>query len=182
MTGLRLITPPATLPITLAEAKTHLAVDHSDHDAMIMGFVRAALSHVERSASCAFEAQTWEIALDEFPCAEIMIPIGPLQSVVSVTYTDIDGAWQTVSSDDYEVDLSSRDGWVVPVTSWPSTMEAINAVRVQFIAGGGTPEDVKQAMLLLLGHWYASREAGGASESIPFGVEALMGLNRRMFV
>ncbi|MFZ1874881.1 MAG: head-tail connector protein [Chania sp.] len=38
-------------------------------------------------------------------------------------------------------------------------------------------EDVKAAMLLLVGHWYANREAvniGNVTSSIPFAVESLL--------
>lgn len=38
-------------------------------------------------------------------------------------------------------------------------------------------DDVKAAMLLLIGHWYANREAvniGNITSSVPFAVEALL--------
>jgi len=38
-------------------------------------------------------------------------------------------------------------------------------------------DDVKSAMLLLIGHWYESREAatsGPAVSTVPFGVEAIL--------
>ena len=180
--GLKRIVGPATLPVSVDEAKAHLAVDHSDHDAMIEGLTRAALAHAEQWCGRAFEPQTWELTLDEFPASEIELPLGPLQSVASVRYIDADGVEQTIDPAEYEVDLSSSDGWVVAVGSWPVVMGIINAVRVRFVAGDETPEDVRHAILLLIGHWYANREAGGASEAIPFGVDALLGLHRRMFV
>ena len=48
--------------------------------------------------------QTWDMYLDEFPCAgEIIIPLSPLQSVTSVSYVDQHGATQTWASANYRI-------------------------------------------------------------------------------
>jgi uncharacterized phiE125 gp8 family phage protein len=182
-----LITPPAS-PITLVEAKAHLRVDHADDDTLIGGLIGAAVAYLDGWSGVlgrALEEQTWEIGLDVFPCKEIRLPLGPLVSVTSVKYTDPAGLEQTVDPADYEVDARPVEGWIVPAAdfSWPATMDTINAVRVRWVAGTGCPLPVKHAALLLIAHWYATREAAGAtSAEIPLGVDALSAPWRRAFV
>lgn len=181
---IRQVAPPATLPVTLAEAKTHLRVTHDEDDALIMGLLRAALAYVERDTGRAFESQTWELTIDRFPTSEIMIPMGPLVSVTSVIYTDADGLAQTVPSLDYEVDTVSETGWVSPSVAWPAPMATINAVRVTFVVGLGTPEDIRQAILLILGLWYDNRAAASdvAMQEIPFASLCLIKLHRHIYI
>ena len=51
---------------------------------------------------------------------------------------------------------------VVDVRSfaWPATMEVVNAVRVRFVAGTGTPAAVKDAILNMVAARYDSRGEG----------------------
>lgn len=181
--SLRMVTPSATLAVSVAEAKANGRIDYNTDDALIETLIRAATAYAERACGIAFEAQTWELTLDGFPAAEIELGRGPLVSVTSVKYDDVDGAEQTVDPDAYAVDAASPDGWVVPVGAWPATMATINAVRVRFIIGRGTPHDVKQAILLLVEHYNTNRaEASEAAlATIPFGAAAILNLHRRMF-
>jgi len=181
---LRLITAAASTGVTLAEAKSHCRVDSSDDDTLIQAYINAATAHAEKRTGVAMVAQTWEEVLDTFPDGAIELGIGPLVSVTSVKYDDADGVEQTVSASDYQVDTVSLTPRVVPVDAWPATAETINAVRVRFVAGTGTPHDVKEAVLLLVGHWYANREASvvdASTAELPFAVDALLSLHERKF-
>lgn len=174
--SLTLIIPPEVEPLSLAEVKSHLRVDHTDDDATIAMYIAAARSYVDGEDGFlgrALVTQTWLLTLDEFPEDEIKIPLPPLQSVVSITYDDPDGNSVAVAPADYYVDVAKEPGWVVPISGadWPTPLEAINAVRIQFVAGyeapGGSPEDltanippaIKQGMLLLIGEWFDEKRA-----------------------
>jgi uncharacterized phiE125 gp8 family phage protein len=112
------------------------------------------------------------LVVDEFPTAEILIPLPPLQSVTSIKYDDGAGVEQTLATDQYEVDTVSQPGWVVPITTgWPTSIfEGINAVRIRFVAGynpsSNSPDDLvvnipgslKAAMYLYIGQLYDQRE------------------------
>lgn len=189
--GYRLVTPPASTPITLAEAKSQLRVDHSDEDGKIEALIAAATSYLDGRTGVlgrCLVTQTWELTLDEFPAEEIELPLGPVASVTSVTYVDIAGVTQTVSESDYYVDNASLSAWVLPEIEWPNTMQAANAVTVRFVAGtavADVPPALKHALLLLVAHWYENRQPvsiGGAPVEMPFAVDALLVPFRRVFV
>ena len=178
---LRLIQGPTTLPVSVALAKANGRIETDAEDELVELYIKAALAYAERYCGVAFEPQTWEVVLDSFPQAEIALPLGPVVSVQSVKL-DTDEGEVEVDALNYEVD---RNGWVVPVSgySWPTAMSAVNAVRVRYVAGEGSPDDVKIAVLLLAEHYYENRAASGDRiEAIPFGVEAHLTRHRRLFV
>lgn len=179
--GLTLVTPPIAEPVTLAEAKAHLRVQHTDEDSYISALIVAATRHVEKVLSKSLMERTWRLTMDAFSDA-IELPRGPVQSVTSVTYTDADGVTQTVPASDYTVDLISHRQWVVRNSdaTWPTPLDAVNVVSVEYVAGFDTLpaeyEDLKHAIFLLVGHFYHSREAVSDSpkHEVPLAVDALV--------
>lgn len=181
--ALKLITAPATEPITLSEAKSHLRIDTTTDDTLITTLITAAREYCEGFQNRAFVSQTYELWLDAWP-EYIQIPRPPLQSITSIKYYGTDNIEYTMASDDYFVDTKSEPGRVVLAysKSWPSTtLRLVNGIVVTFVAGYGTagnvPLKIKQAILLLVAHWYESREAaitGAISREIEFAVHALL--------
>lgn len=165
--ALTLVTAPAAEPLTLAEAKDQLRVDHSVEDDLITALIVAARQKAETITRRAFVTQTWDLTLDKFPVwcnGPIEVPLGQLQSVDSFTFIDADGTTQTLDDALYKVDTVSEPGRIVPVygQSWPVTRCEINAVTIRFTAGYGeagvVPQIIKQAMLLMICFWYENRE------------------------
>jgi uncharacterized phiE125 gp8 family phage protein len=162
--ALQLVEPSAELPVSLELAKSHLRVDFNDDDELIVHYINQATEYLDGPKGIlgvAIMPQTWDLMLDEFPDEAIQIPLSPLISVESIKYDDIDGIEQTIDPADYYVDTSSYDGWIVLAeSSWPSTLDAINSVRVRFVAGHlVVPTRIKQAILLRVGAAYQSRES-----------------------
>ncbi len=160
---MKLITPAAPV-VTWAEADAHLRLDDdTTQQAYVEGLIAAATAHLEMVTNQAFGAQTWELTLGTFPADEILLPLGPLISVTSVKYDDIDAVEATVDAANYVADSARNPGYAVPVFgySWPATAAGgINSVRVQFQAGRSLiPPQVKPAVLLLVEHWYGNRSA-----------------------
>ncbi len=187
--ALILITAPAAEPVTLAEAKLHLKVDGADDDALITTLVTAARRFAERFSRRALVTQTWDLVLDAFPADDgaIFVPRPQLQSVTSITYIDGAGSSQVLAASKYKVDIASQPGRIAPAfgQSWPATRAEMTAVTARFVAGYGAasdvPESIKQAILLLLAHWYENREAvhaGTGAARIPLTVEALLRQHR----
>lgn len=172
----RLITAPTDLPVSVAEAKAHVRVDHADEDAPIEAMLRAAVSHIDGYSGRAHRAlvtQTWEDAFAGFE-ERMFLAVGPVASITSVTYEDASGADATVSASDYSLLESARGYYIKPKPglSWPDTGRRDDAVRVRYVAGtaaGAVPPAIKAAVLLVFGDFYAHREttAPGRAVSIP---------------
>lgn len=185
---LSLVTGPALEPITVPEAKDHLRILHSDEDDQVEALIAAARGHAERFTDRQFITATWKLTLDRFPCywEPIELPHPPLLSVGSVKYRDTADVLQTWSSSEYVVDAPAgpyaTTGRVYPKFDkvYPTTLDRPDAVEVEFTAGYGAnpeavPQQLRQAMLLLVGHWFENREtAGPEMQELPFAAEALL--------
>lgn len=200
--GLKLITSPTAEPITLTQAKAHLRVVDSDDDAIITALIKAARMSVENWTGRALVDQTWDLVLDGFPGSisattsfvstttnmAIQIPKPPLIDITQIAYDDSAGDEQIMSVADYYTDNASQPGWLLPngITSWPTTIDAVNCVRIRFRAGylstdsppvTDVPDDIVAALKLTLGSLYEHREeivVGTIANKLPFGVEHLL--------
>jgi uncharacterized phiE125 gp8 family phage protein len=174
---IRVITPPAVEPLTLEEVKADLKVEDSDSDAYLTRAIKSAREYLENKARRALVTQTQELVLDGFPADEIQLPVGSLQSVESIKYDDENGDEQTLATDQYTVDNASDPGWIVAnENGWPNTIDAVNSVRVRFIAGyppdeasppdltANIPEVFKQAIIVLLDNWNDKRDMGVSAD------------------
>lgn len=184
--GLTLVTPAASYPVTLAEAKVHCRVDGTDENDLIEGLIAAATDYVGQYTGRSIMAQTWRLTLDAFSDS-ILLPNGPVQSVSSVQYYDADGDNQTAAAGIYTLDNASDPAWLVcnSEAAWPATMAGVNVVSITYEAGFVTvPASIKQAVLLLVGDWYRGRENTALSTNqpaeMPHAVTALL-TNYRAF-
>lgn len=160
---LRRLVAPASLPVTLAEAKSYLRTVGTHEDGTITALIQAATDLAEGFLGRALEPATWQLNLDTFPGHELRLPLGPVASVTSVAYTDRDGVEQLISGSDYELDTTEGfGGWVLPRSgfAWPTGMTTVNGVRVAFEAGLGTPPAVRQALLAMIATGYDQRGSG----------------------
>ncbi|WP_245458295.1 head-tail connector protein [Rhizobium leguminosarum] len=186
---LKLVTPPATPVVSLAEAKSHLRVFHNDDDAYIEALVDVAIGMIDGADGWlgrALVEQTWEYSIDRFPCSDerghagrVHIPLAPLMSVSSVEYTASDGTSLAASGIRTFGDGSTLPGYVLPAvgTSWPSTLCEPESVRITFVAGyEDVPAGIKHAILLMVGHWYENREdvSDGKLAEMPMASKALL--------
>jgi uncharacterized phiE125 gp8 family phage protein len=179
-----LITPPALEPVSLAEAKAHLRIDADDDDALVTAAIVAARIHVEAATRRALIEQGWRIYLDAWPRKRIVpIPIAPLLAVESITVFDGAGEPVVVEADDYEVDTVSVPGRLVLSAQAPAPVgRAVNGIEIEVSAGYGpsgidVPGPLRQAIMMLVAHWYEHRGAVGHDLAIaipPFGFDALI--------
>lgn len=167
----KLITGPASEPITTAEAKAHLRVYVSDDDTYIATLVVAARQLAEQITQRALLPQTWELALDEFPYV-LTLKRTPLISITSVKYVDDAGALTTMDTADYQLDDHSEPARIMPAWGlcWPSTRCQMNAVFVRYQAGytnaAAVPQAIKNWMLLRVGTAYENRESVAAGVTL----------------
>lgn len=172
----------ASEPILLPEAKEHLRVTISDDDDDITRRIKGARLRVEDILLRSLITKTLKLTLDEFPApgCPIKIGFGPVLAISSVKYTDVNGDEQTWSASNYQANIATRPAELKPVSggSWPSTQaDTYEAVKVEYTAGYGAagsdvPEEIKDALKLILGHSYENREeviVGPGAMKIPQG-------------
>ena len=174
----RVIGHPTTYGVTVAQAKEQARILTDVEDDLVERHLAAALAYCEHYTSRRFEPQVWEVVLDTFPAHEIRFP-GRIVSVSSITYADEAGYQQLVDPATYVVDqVSSPDGWIIPIAGWPTPMVTVNAVRAVATVADGTPPDMQQAIVMLAAHYYADREGA----AIPEGVISILKRHIRYYI
>ncbi|MFW1676450.1 head-tail connector protein [Pontibacter sp. JAM-7] len=180
----KLTTAPASEPISLADAKLHLRIESSitEDDDYITALIAAARHHVEKTTGLAIIDQTWTAYADAF--SDEMELLRDLSSVTEIRYQDTDNAQQKLATSIYTVDTASYVGRVVLAKDqeWPDTYEEINAVEIEFVRGiaataTDVPQNLRAAMLLIIGNLYLNRETdviGVSVAELPFGVKMLL--------
>ncbi|MCE2658302.1 MAG: phage head-tail connector protein [Rubrivivax sp.] len=173
--ALRLITAPATQPITLAAAKLHLKIDDAAEDTWLQAAIESASLAAEHETGRRWITQTWEAIYDAFPAGAIELGLSPVQEVVSVKYLSQAGTEQTLATEAYVLDADHAlgVGYVLPASSgaWPATAASANAVRVRFTVGYGAdatavPAQARQWMLMHIGTACRMRESMAAGFTV----------------
>jgi len=149
---------PANMPVSLAEAKAHLRVDHDDQDELITAQIKAATAHFDGYTGIlgrALVTQTWRQDFCRF-ADRLPLPVSPVTAIVSVGYYDADNMQQTLDAGVYDLFADARGAYVSlqPGQVWPTTFNRAHAVSITFTAGFGAatdvPEPIRQAILLIV--------------------------------
>lgn len=164
---IQIVTPPASEPLTLAEVKEFLRVDHSDDDVTLAIFITAARQLCESYTRMALLPTTFEEFFDDFPQYsgdykdEIRLSRSPVSAVTYVKYIDGNETTITANAADYKIDTISRPARISPDNGWFGTYETINAVFVRYVAGfanvAAVPAPLKHGMMLVIGDMYENR-------------------------
>lgn len=151
----------------------------STEDSLLTTLITVARERVEYVTRRALITQTWDFFFDSWQ--EFVLPLPVLQSVTSITYTDVDGASTVWAGTEYTVDTTTYKGRVCLGygKSYPSvSLHPVTPIAIRAVVGYGlaVPASIKAAMLLLVGHWYENREATTALDLkyVPMGVDALL--------
>lgn len=143
--------------MSLVEAKRHLnlAEDDNAHNESIEQYLAAATEQFETDINTAILERTMQVVLPRFDC--FSVSKGPLKEVSLVTFRDTDGTTQTLSPSKYSAD---RFNHVVRFESnLPSTMQAWNAVTVNYVIGSGNVKKLhKSAILLMAAYYFENRD------------------------
>lgn len=198
MYGLTPVAGPAAEPVSTADLKAWLRVEHDADDAKIAAAGATGRELVERALGRQLATATWLLTLDGFPWPggwafldaptvfpdphTIRLPKAPLQSVTSVQYYDLTDTLRTLSAAAYVVDAATDPGRIVLAMGqvWPVTRLRPGAVRVTFSAGYGAavPEVVKTAIKMTAAWLYehAGDDAETAGTPLPAAVDRLLAL------
>lgn len=185
MHGRKLLTAPAVEPVSLSEAKSHLRVDVDADDTYIGTLIVAARQFAEAYTHRQLVTAVWQFTYDRFPVGirPLPLPLAPLASVDEITYVDEAGDDQTYDAADYDVWTALEPGIVQPAfdTYWPTARRQPASVTIEATLGYGNaaavPQAIKQAMLLMIGHWYENREevaVGTIATQVPLAAQHLL--------
>ena len=196
--NLKVLVQPTVEPVSLADMKEFLRVTASSEDTTITALIAAAREHVERFTRRTLTYTTYRLTMDAFPDGDIELPrsaaaalaantvTGIAYATPRVRYYDGDGDLQTMVLDtDYELLLDDNPPRIVTLALevWPLTLTGQRgAVEVDFIAGYGAtaasvPPMLRQAVRMLVSHWYEHREAvGNFGQEVPLAVDSILRL------
>jgi uncharacterized phiE125 gp8 family phage protein len=155
--------------------------------ALLDRLIQAATAYVETETRTTLAIRSMILTRDRFPCEPVIsLPRPPLKSVTSIQYLARSGETLTLPADAYVVDVSTRPGRIVlkPGNVWPATADHVNAIQIAFTAGYAAndlkPVLLQQAVMMLVGHWYANREATSDRRvnDVPMAVQSIIDQHR----
>jgi uncharacterized phiE125 gp8 family phage protein len=159
-------------PVSTDEAKLRLRIDAVDDASDVTLMVAGATGYVEKYCNTRFATQTVVVKCDSFRDFAYL-PEAPLQSVSGITYVDMDGVTQTLSTDVYEVRADGMEASIVLKygQNWPTTQPNSRISVTAVVGYDAAPDAVKNAILLIVGGTYATREPA----DIPAGARPVPG-------
>lgn len=189
----RVIAEPASECISLEEAYMHLRVDPIDSsdvtgrpdDPLIQSLIVAARQYCENFTGLALGLTDYEAVLNAWPDDDVIeLPHPPFVALLGGIVVRDDTSDNAIDESLYSIDSETADfALLSPVSQWPVLADG-NRIVIRWRAGYGDeseafdmPGSIKQAMLLLLGHWYSNREAvvvGTISGVLSLAVESLL--------
>ena len=165
--------------VTLAELKTYLRVDNTVEDALITSLRAAAVGYIEEYVNGKIGISVAVGSLDYF--VNSVFPVGPVTGISSVTYLDVSGDPQTLSSNRYYYDATSEPARIAFHDVPSLETYALARVTIGFNVGysiDAVPDPIVTALRMLVAHYYENRRAvtSGAAipRTVPLGVESLL--------
>lgn len=181
----KVTTAPTFEPVSLADAKAHLAVDGALDDVLIADLITVAREACEDITGRKIPQQGITVTYDAWPCGgrdewwdgmregaigqllsggNIELPGTPLQSVESITTYDAADVATVVAPASYLVDASdwNHPGRVClrPGYSWPTDLRIANGIVIVATVGyalGEIPSALKRAIMVMVADLYTNR-------------------------
>lgn len=185
--SLKLLSPPAVEPISEAEVVAHLRLETSGESALLDRLTAAARLQVESWTGRALITQSWRWSLDQWPCgrnAVLTIPRPPVQSVDQILLFDALGQSAVWDAQNYDLDAGDDPARLFLRTGCPLPQPGrkVAGIAIDFTCGYGIaesdiPAPIRQAILMLIAHYYENRELAAPADGImplPLGPAALL--------
>ena len=157
-----LLTAPAAEPLSLAEAKAFLRVEHGDDDDVIASLIATARLHVEAQTRRALITQSWRLVRDAWPTdGRLHVTPAPLKALIAARVYDVGGDAAALDLQSFVVDAA---GGAIVFAPWAVAQPGRSAAGIELDvtvgygdAASDVPEPLRQAVRLLVAHWYENR-------------------------
>lgn len=194
-----IITPPAALPLPVADAKAFLNVEGTADDALIEAFINAGADSIRQYCKRSLGAETLELRMDGFPASSldrldrlgagvhvvsipwmegqphvVDLPFGPVASITSITTYGRDNVSAVFDAANYGFDASRV--YLNEGATWPSDIRRADAVAIRYVSGGTIPAAMLQALRTHVAAMYECREGC----EMPAACKAMLGPYRRL--
>lgn len=148
------VSAPADEPISLAEAKLYLRVDHDYEDLLINDLIVTARLTAEEWLKRSLVTQSWKLAYDACLPENVALPMGPVNSITTVTVINRDNTTQEIDGNTYYLN-AARDALVFDSSVIGFRIEIVYSAG--FGAASSVPRPIKQGMLAHIAGMYDNR-------------------------
>lgn len=180
--SLSLVTPPASEPISIAEARAWSGIE--GEDALVAGYIAAARQTAEDYLCRSLTSQTWKVTLD-LPCSNlrdlpegvydlpvsalysplpsvIRLPRGPVQSIALVTTYDAGNVATVMAPSAYRADTAGDRLILNSGSSWPIGIRPQAGIEIVYICGfTSVPASIKRAIASIISAMLTDLEISG---------------------
>ena len=182
MVKVEILQQPTLEVITIDDVKAQLKIEDNEEDSLLLQYLETAINHAENYAGIHIRTRPIKFWFNDFPGVDLKLYASPITAITKVEYYDTSNVLTEYTLSD--VDFDKFSGKIRPVfgKSWPSVYERFNSVGVEATCGytaSTLPSPIKQAILMLVGHFYENREAttsrsSDASKEVEFAFKALL--------
>jgi uncharacterized phiE125 gp8 family phage protein len=176
-----LLAGPTVEPLTLAEAKTYLRIDHAAEDALISSLITAARATVEALTRRVLIDQSWRIVRDAWPASGLIaLPVNPLKALTAARVLDGAGTATALPLDAFSLDTARLPGLIrVARGAVPAPGRPLAGIALDITAGHGpgpdhVPSPLIEAVRVVLAHFYEHRDVAGPGAAFPARLDALV--------
>lgn len=182
-----LLAGPSAEPLTLAEAKTFLRVDHDAEDVLIGALITSARATVEALTRRVLIDQSWRIVRDAWPLSGLITaPVNPLREVTGAHVIDAAGAEVAVPPGAFICDSARLPGLIrVDRGLVPAPGRTLAGIAIDVVSGHGAdadhvPSPLIEAVRVVLAHFYEHRDIAGPGAAFPERLGSLVAPYRVM--
>lgn len=159
--------------VTLAEAQAYARIETGEEEALLAGLVRTASGLCEAFLGQVVVARSFA---EQLPANSDWqrLNVVPVRSIEGVA---VDGVSAPVASYATDIDASGC-GWVRLINPQPGAIVEVTGTAGMAIGENDVPEPIRQGVLRLTAHLFASRDGEGGQ--VPAAVTALWRPYRRI--
>jgi uncharacterized phiE125 gp8 family phage protein len=183
------ITAPTSEPVTVAEVKEHLQIDHANDDRLLEGYIIAARHQAENYTKRQLMPATFKYIFPDFRSSQQEVelmrpPLSTVSTNVSIQYTDDTNSTNTLGATVYTVDFEREPGRVYPTVNneWPSNVlsDHPKSVQITYVSGytgrAAVPQPIKHWIMQRVGVMYEYREELSPDSFTFIGHDYTMGM------